>query len=219
MPLTVDDNNDFAKAKTWKKMSKALGDADWPVPSDKDLRQFGSYRQFIIDNSKNIDYTNVVYVAGRDKSTPSGYEVDENGGLVFLSTAAGDQSVTWESGIPQKMTENGSVYYTDVSHGALANEPVLFKAIDEILAYGSTLLLKKNKPVIRATEESFKTPDANDFDLTAEGIRKYDSWAEQRASKPARDHPAPGINQQWRSEIFLLSIIGRPLHQRWHFVC
>ena len=58
LPLTDDDNNDFAKAKTWKKMSKALGDADWPVPSDKDLSQFGSYRQFIIDNSKNIDFTN-----------------------------------------------------------------------------------------------------------------------------------------------------------------
>ncbi|HZI53842.1 MAG TPA: CHAT domain-containing protein, partial [Chitinophagaceae bacterium] len=171
LPLTDDDNNDFAKAKTWKKMSKALGDADWPVPSDNDLRQFGSYRQFIIDNSKNIDYANVVYIAGRDKATPSGYEVDQNGELVFLSTGAGDQSVTWESGIPQKMTENGSVYYADVSHGALANEPVLFKAIDEILAYGSTLLLKKNRPVIRATEESFKTPDANDFDLTAEGIQ------------------------------------------------
>ena len=50
----------------------------------------------------------LVYIAGRDKSTPSGYEVDENGELVFLSTGAGDQSVTWESGIPQKMTENGS---------------------------------------------------------------------------------------------------------------
>ena len=47
------------------------------------------------------------------------------------------------------------VYYTDVSHGALANEPVLFKAIDEILAYGSTLLLKKNRPVIRANRRIF----------------------------------------------------------------
>ena len=151
-------------------MRDALGDGNWPIPSDKDLSQFESYRKFIINNSAKIDFTNAVYIAGRDKSTPSGYEVDENGELIFLSTGAGDQSVTWESGIPQKMTENNLVYYADVSHGALANEPVLFKAIDEILAYGSTLLLKKNRPVIRATEESFKTPDANDFDLTPEGI-------------------------------------------------
>ena len=170
LPLTDGDNNDFAKTKTWKRMSEALGEAKWPIPSDKDLSQFESYRKFINDHSANIDYTNAVYIAGRDKSTPSGYEVDENGELIFLSTGAGDQSVTWESGIPQKMTENNLVYYADVSHGALANEPVLFKAIDEILAYGSTLLLKKNRPVIRATEESFKTPDANDFDLTPEGI-------------------------------------------------
>ncbi len=172
LPLTDDADNDFAKAKTWKKMTKALGDATWPVPSDSDLGQFESYRKLVNDNARNIDYSNAVYIAGRDKSTPSGYELDENGGLVFLSTAAGDQSVTWDSGIPQKMTESSSVYYTDISHGALANEPILFKAIDEILATGSTLLLKKSRPAIRATEESFKTPDSNDFDLTAEGIEK-----------------------------------------------
>jgi hypothetical protein len=54
------------------------------------------------------------------------------------------------------MVENNSVYYADVTHGALANESLLFKAIDEILAYGSTLCLKKTRPVIRAVEESFK---------------------------------------------------------------
>ena len=172
LPLTDDGDNDFAKAKTWQKMRKGLGDSDWPVPSDDDLGKFESYRELVLENVKKIDYTNAVYIAGRDKSTPSGYELDENGALVFLSTGAGDQSVTWESGIPQKMIENNSVYYTDVTHGALANAPILFKAIDEILAYGSTLLLKRTRPVIRAIEESFKTPEATDFDLTAEGIEK-----------------------------------------------
>ena len=172
LPLTDDNDNDFSKVKTWQKMRKALGDANWPLPSNGDLNKFEVYRKLVLEKSKNIDYSNAVYIAGRDKSTPSGYEVDEDGRLVFLSTGAGDQSVTWESGIPQKMVDNSSVYYTDVTHGALANEPMLFKAIDEILAYGSTLLLKKTRPVIRAIEESFKTPEATDFDLTAEGIEK-----------------------------------------------
>jgi CHAT domain-containing protein len=172
LPLTGDDDNDFAKAKTWQKMRKALGDANWPLPSADELKKFEEYRKLALGNAKNIDYTNAVYIAGRDKSTPCGYEVDENGELVFLSTGAGDQSVTWESGIPQKMIENNSVYYTDVTHGALANAPLLFKAIDEILAYGSTLLLKKTRPVIRAIEQSFKTPETTDFDLTAEGIER-----------------------------------------------
>jgi hypothetical protein len=49
----------------------------------------------------------------------------------------------------------------------LANESLLFKAIDEILAYGSTLLLKKDQAGNQGCRESFKTPEATDFDLTA----------------------------------------------------
>jgi hypothetical protein len=195
LPLTDDNDNDFSKVKTWQKMRKALGDANWPLPSNGDLNKFEVYRKLVLEKSKNIDYSNAVYIAGRDKSTPSGYEVDEDGRLVFLSTGAGDQSVTWESGIPQKMVDNSSVYYTDVTHGALANEPMLFKAIDEILAYGSTLLLKKTRPVIRAIEESFKTPEATDFDLTAEGIEKTILGLDRGACKPGRHKPFEGVHQ------------------------
>ena len=170
LPLTDDASNDFAKETTWKKISKANGDAAWPIPSKKYLDSFKAYRDFINAHAKGIDYSNAVYIAGRDKSTPSGYELDENGSLVFLSTAAGDQSVTWDSGIPKKMMENDTVYYADVSHGALSNESSLFKAIDEILVNGYTLLLKKTRPAIRAAEQSFRTPQVNDFDLSAEGI-------------------------------------------------
>ncbi|WP_276501588.1 CHAT domain-containing protein [Terrimonas pollutisoli] len=170
LPLSDDDQNDFAKEETWKKMSKANGDAAWPIPAKKQLDTFKTYRDFINENVKNIDYSNAVYIAGRDNSTPSGYEIDENNNLVFFSTAAGDQSVTWETGIPKKMIENNSVYYSDASHGALSNDPSLFKSIDEILEHGSTLLLKKTKPVIRGAELQFRTPVVNDFDLSAEGV-------------------------------------------------
>ncbi|RYF96089.1 MAG: CHAT domain-containing protein, partial [Chitinophagaceae bacterium] len=129
-------------------------------------------RDFINKHNKDIDYTNAVYIAGRDKSTPSGYEFDDNNNLVFLSTAAGDQSVTWDSGIPKKMIESDTVYYADASHGALSTDPNLFTAISEILVTGSTGLLKKTRPVIRATEVIFRTPPVHDFDLSPEGIEK-----------------------------------------------
>ena len=170
LPLTDDGDDDFAKEDTWKKMSKANGDPVWPVPPKKHLDTFKAYRDFINTNAKDIDYSNAVYIAGKDKSTPSGYELDENNNLVFLSTAAGDQSVTWESGIPKKMIENNAVYYADVSHGALSNDPDLFKAISDILINGSTTLLKKTRPVIRGAELVFRTPQVNDFDLSPEGI-------------------------------------------------
>lgn len=170
LPLTEDEANDFASEATWKKMCKACGDPAWPMPPKKQLDTFKTYRDHINAHAGGIDFNNAVYIAGRDKSTPSGYELDENNNLVFLSTAAGDQSVTWDSGIPKSMIANNSVYYSDVSHGALSNDPVLFKSISEILAHGSTLLLKKTRPAIRATEISFRTPQVNDFDLSAEGI-------------------------------------------------
>jgi CHAT domain-containing protein len=172
LPLTDDANNDFSKEETWKKLSKANGDPVWPIPGKKHLDTFKAYRDFINSNVKDIDYSNAVYIAGKDKSTPSGYELDENNNLVFLSTAAGDQSVTWESGIPKKMIENNTVYYADVSHGALSNDPSLFSAISDILINGSTTLLKKTKPVIRGAELLFRTPQVNDFDLSPESIEK-----------------------------------------------
>lgn len=172
LPLTDDGGNDFSKEDTWKKMSKANGDTEWPVPPKKQLDAFKTYRDFINANAKDIDYSNAVYIAGKDKSTPSGYELDENNNLVFLSTAAGDQSVTWDSGIPKKMIENNTVYYADASHGALSNDSSLFAAISDILTNGSTTLLKKTRPVIRGADVVFRTPQVNDFDLSPEGIEK-----------------------------------------------
>ncbi len=170
LPLTDDASNDFAKEDTWKKMRTALGDSSWPIPPKKILDDFGTYRDFINSQANTIDYSNAVYIAGKDKATPSGYEIDENNQLVFMSTAAGDQSVTWDSGIPKKMVESNSVYYVEVSHGALANEESIFSGIADIIATGATTLLKKTRPSIRGEEVLFRTPQVNDFDLSAEGV-------------------------------------------------
>ncbi len=171
LPLTSDAGNDFSNVDTWKTMTASLG--DWPVPQAADLKEFQKYRDNIISSMENIDFSNIIYIAGKDAATPCGYTIEKtNRGdeLVFLSTAEGDQSVTWESGIPKKMIENNSVYYVNVSHGALANEPSIFKGITDIIASGSTNSLSKVRPEIRGTKKVFKSPDQQDFDLSADGV-------------------------------------------------
>ncbi len=171
LPLSVNEGNDFAIAETWKTMSAPLG--DWPVPQSSDLKEFQKYRDNIISSMENIDFSNIIYVAGKDTSTPCGYTIEKTNlgqELVFLSTAEGDQSVTWESGIPKKMIENNSVYYVNVSHGSLANEPSIFKGITDIIATGSTNSMSKIRPEIRGTKKIFKSPEQHDFDLSADGV-------------------------------------------------
>jgi CHAT domain-containing protein/pimeloyl-ACP methyl ester carboxylesterase len=174
LPLSTDAENDFANVATWERMRDPFG-KDWPIPKEaRLLGRFKDYRDRVLAKLDEIDYSNIVYIAGRDKATPCGYRIEKRAGdkeeLVFLSTAEGDQSVTWETGIPRKMIENDSVYYVNVTHGALANEPSIFKGISEILANGFTRLLSKTRPVVRGEEKLFRSPQPDDFDLTPAGV-------------------------------------------------
>ncbi|MBC7874037.1 MAG: CHAT domain-containing protein, partial [Ferruginibacter sp.] len=173
LPLTNSDDKDFAKQKTWEDMRHAFGDTSWPIPGENILNEFKDYRDGILAANDTIDYTNMVYIAGKDKYTPCDYfnnKVGARNELVFLYTGEGDQSVTWDSGIPPQLTKNGSVYYSGVSHGALANEPVLFDAIEDILAKGTTLNLSKSRPVVRGEEKKFRMNEVHNFDLSERGV-------------------------------------------------
>ncbi|RYY70258.1 MAG: CHAT domain-containing protein, partial [Chitinophagaceae bacterium] len=175
LPHSTDPANDFGQALTWQSMSEAHGESDWPLPLASDLKTFSEYRNQVIKTMNEADYANAVYVAGKDKATPYGYRIDETTTgkqLTFLSTGEGDQSVTWETGIPKKMVANNSVYYVNVSHGALANEPSMFKGIEDILATGSTSQFSKTRPVVRGAEKLFKTPDLDDHDLSADAVER-----------------------------------------------
>src|SRR5690606_26641445 len=155
LPLTTDAKNDFAKLETWVNMRSFFGKSDWPLPSKDDLDYFKNYRDTILKKRDTIDYSNMVYIAGKDKMTPCGYYLDEikpKKQLYFLYTSEGDQSVTWESGIPKQLIETNAVYYSRVTHGALANDPELFNAIEEILSTGQTKLLRNTKPLLRGEE-------------------------------------------------------------------
>src|SRR5690606_15180290 len=133
------------------------------------------YRDNILKKRDEIDYSSMVYIAGKDKMTPCGYYLDEippKKQLYFLYTSEGDQSVTWASGIPKQLIEANAVYYSRVTHGALANEPDLFNAIEEILSTGQTKLLRSTKPLLRAEETIFRAEPDIDFDLSETGLEK-----------------------------------------------
>lgn len=173
LPYDLIAGNDMADDSTWQEMKTAFGDEAWPVPGSVQLKNFSDYRKIVSSILQADDYKNAVYIAGKDKSTPLGYliEEDTNGKeLVFLSTAEGDQSVTWESGIPKEMIENDAVYYVNVTHGALANEPSIFNGLSELLSKGSTNLLSRKRPVSRGEEKIFRTPQLHDFDVSNDGI-------------------------------------------------
>ncbi|QEC69512.1 CHAT domain-containing protein [Panacibacter ginsenosidivorans] len=178
LPLTTgtnerEENIDFADVATWEKMRDSLDDSAWPIPTKADLADFRDYREAINSKKEQIDYSNMVYIAGKDKYTPCDYFNDNllpGRELVFLYTGEGDQSVTWKSGIPQKMIDAKAVYYVNATHGALANEPTIFPGILEILEKGHTSLLNKTQPSIRGEEKLFRMPDLYNFDLSERGI-------------------------------------------------
>lgn len=188
LPLSTDKDNDMADWNVWDKMRRAFGKQDWPLPSEELLKAFAAYRDHIIKESCHIDYSNAVYIAGKDKATVCGYEI-KDGDLYFLSTGEGDQSVTWATGIPPQMIAKDQVYYSNVTHGALANERTLFTSISDILAHGATRLLSKVRPAVRGDEQVFPAMPATDFDMSAAGVENTilglsDTPAIQQSEEP-----------------------------------
>ncbi len=176
--LPLDGEHDFSNPETWNNMLNGLDydsndNNNWPVPSEENLTWFAGYKSKMKDALLEEDLKNAVYVAGRDKATPCNFRIDEKCSgkeLVFMSTGEGDQSVTWDSGIPKLMIDKNSVYYVNVSHGELACHTDMFKGIKEILINGSTNLFSDKRPSLRGDELLFKSPDFRDFDLSQAGV-------------------------------------------------
>ena len=158
--------HDFADPKTWEAMKNASV-FDWSIPGKSDLQFFGAYRDKVVQAMGGIDFSKAVYVAGKDDATVCDFEINENlpgEKIIFKSTAEGDQSVTWASGIPVNLDKDKNLYYVPVTHGALANEPDMFKGITEILATGTTELFSRDKPVTRAGTAVFDTMEERVMD-------------------------------------------------------
>lgn len=100
-------------------------------------------------------YDNSYYIAGKAESTPCDMQL-ENGELVFYYTAAGDASVTWASGIPQKIIDAEKIFYSQASHGGLPNDSVVIETIKEIINESKNYKLSSKPPKIDDSKIRFK---------------------------------------------------------------
>ncbi|WP_084438854.1 DUF7379 domain-containing protein [Algoriphagus mannitolivorans] len=176
LPIKTEEGQpDFSDSKTWLAMRKAFGREDWPVPSEEVLAGFGEYQKKVVQQSKLIDYSNCYYIAGqsrKDKLTISSFEIQENGRkLQFFGTREGDESVTWETGIPAQIHSLQQLYYANVTHGGLSNQPSIFGAIEEILDSGRASSLANQLPKLRSAEDQKLEPKIEEiFDLSEENV-------------------------------------------------
>lgn len=169
LPIEKDGaEHDFTKEDTWRKFIDQLG-MKWQIPDSNLRNDFKKFRETVLNFAPQIGYDKIIYVAGKDKQTQCNY-FDINGRIEFENTPRGDQSVTWDSGIPQNLNRKQNLYYVEVSHGALACEKILFNGIKELLKNGST-----NDAAFRRSEASRSgtTQNANFLDR-AGGIVSVD---------------------------------------------
>jgi CHAT domain-containing protein len=170
--LPVAKEVDFADEKTWQSMRNASL-FDWNIPDKKDLQFWGAYRDKVLEKMDSIELENIIYIAGKDDATVCGFEINNNlpdEKLVFKSTAEGDQSVTWDTGIPQKLLNTDRLYFVNVSHGALANNADIFNGISEILKTGKTELLSRNRPILRGAQSVFDTVEEEVYNTDELGL-------------------------------------------------
>ncbi|NND31253.1 MAG: hypothetical protein HKN76_01590, partial [Saprospiraceae bacterium] len=107
--------------------------AGFKKPGSSMLKHFQAYKDRI--SAAKFDFENTFYIAGKSDGTTYDYTIKKSlfgRRIKYLKTAAGDGSVTWDSGIPVDFP-NQNLYYTSTGHGDLANDPRLFAGIIEIL--------------------------------------------------------------------------------------
>lgn len=166
--------HDFSKSATWQEIfinSQNLG----TEPSQKILDGYVKFRDKVLSSKDNLDYRNLIYVAGKSNATTATYEIQNTGrdnGLVFKSTEEGDGSVTWATGIPEQLIQRNAVYYCNTEHGELANNPDIFNAFTELLQTGTTNILNKTAPVSRGSAKLTDNPKYDLVPIDAGNIEK-----------------------------------------------
>lgn len=168
---------DFTKRETWSMMKQKSTTYNWSIPSDQALQNFKLFQQSSLGFDASVYLSNnIIYLAGKGDHTADGFYFDENAGpgneLTFTATPFGDGSVTWESGIPKQLSDNGRVYYCNTSHGDLANDADLFDGIAEILKLGRTNLISQTPPLHRGSVASYDMPNYILDDQTQESLER-----------------------------------------------
>ena len=191
LPINRSGKHDFSDRSFWEKLRKVSGDESWPIPSDRNLKAFGKYQEKIIADENKINYENVYYIAGQSrkkKFTISDLEIAD-GRLLFHATNRGDESVTWERGIPKAIQDSNRLYYANVTHGSLSAEKKIFGAIEDILNQGITGRLQNNLPKARGEDAVFVAREEEIFDISEGNTLQTILGISQDGEE--RDHEAP----------------------------
>ncbi|MCO5276807.1 MAG: CHAT domain-containing protein [Saprospiraceae bacterium] len=183
LPMT---NEGFETASFWQDKSNYANDT--AVPNQQMLTLYHNYKNSTQSYKMPVElFKKVYYIAGHSK-TVNGYDLQTKlfGGkkLVYKTTMLGDGSVTWELGIPSEVPTT-NVYYSEISHGSLANEEVIFETIREIIQFGSSGFLPQVPPVSRGLEVE---EDKKDVDIIVENDNQiietiFDGFNESNKSK------------------------------------
>jgi CHAT domain-containing protein/pimeloyl-ACP methyl ester carboxylesterase len=161
LPIEENSDRNFSTMSFWNSLKQEAKLDEMPDMKDKknSLSGFSDYysntTQFLSKLSKD-DFKNVYYICGNDDKTVFDYKLKDrflsrNKKLVYLATSEGDGSVTWKTGIP-KQIDPAHLYYTNITHGELANDSSIFDGISDLLIKGETSRISTQKPVSRAGE-------------------------------------------------------------------
>lgn len=162
LPIEKETDRHFWEEGFWQNLDETANLKHMPKPSSntKSLNDFETYRQEVISFINNLDETdfnNVFYICGQADKTVFDYTLKDrflskNKKLVYKATSHGDGSVTWASGIPKQLLNSNNLYYSQTTHGDLANEDYIFQGITDILSTGSTNALSTQRPSNRGSE-------------------------------------------------------------------
>ncbi len=154
---------DFTDLARWQEIKNATA-AQWPTVEAPTLKEAADSWRLL--RAAPADPRFMCYVAGCQPITVVDYQLVDNDSwwqgkgkkLEFIATAAGDGTVSWESGrlagVPMWYAEN-------TAHDALCAQPKAFPGYLDLLVKGSTTLLPATPPALtRAAgrEERFILP-------------------------------------------------------------
>ena len=183
---------DFDEKEIWSEFKRS--NPAFVGPTKRKLDWFKSYKNKVLANEDSLHYKNLHYIAGYNMTTVDDFKI-ENEGVVFKSdlNRPGDGSVTWESGIPRKLSRN-RVYFTKTEHGELCNESNLFKGIGELLQTGFTddiyfyknsadvVLLSASRGGLPTVPPAVYSNDPNDIIKDVLGLKAENPYDEKEPS-------------------------------------
>lgn len=171
LPIEEITNRKFWTATFWNQLKTKAKLDIIPNLADnkKSLSEFSEYRNNVLSFLKDLDsdaksdfFEKIYYVCGKADKTVCDYSfknrfLSRRKKLVYQATSHGDGSVTWKTGIPKQLLSSNNLYYSNTSHGELANEPSLFGGVMELLERGKTNKLLTQPALSRGGDDEIIT--------------------------------------------------------------